>query len=347
MASGDNSYNNSSNSYIAQPGYWCPSQYASPFPNQSIWQGTLRPETWSEQEALHYLPYSPASCSETSDSSSTASTTKRKRNTWSTAEEEILLNLCGEHKSGLKGSGSSQKWQQIADEVNRASDEINASSSLKTGTQCKDKWHNLLNAYKKAKDSSTKTGNDTKTMKAFKHFEQMDMFMGDKHEIAMPFVRNSSKSSVPATSATEASLNEDSSVSSRANATVSNRRISSPLSDLGKPSTSGVLLQDTDETSESPPKKGKSKKGKSPKKAKGKVKKDEQDDRWFDLFEKQTKVLESSQRGQEHYFQFLKESEERGRDLLITAIRELGTVLGGKKGKKRRAEEKLESSDED
>ncbi|XP_068742017.1 uncharacterized protein [Montipora capricornis] len=213
MASGDNSYNNSSNSDIAQPGYWCPSQYASPFPNQSIWQGTLRPETWSEQEALHYLPYSPASCSEMSDSSSTASTTKRKRNTWSTAEEEILLNLCGEHKSGLKGSGSSQKWQQIADEVNRASDEINASSSLKTGTQCKDKWHNLLNAYKKAKDSSTKTGNDTKTMKAFKHFEQMDMFMGDKHEIAMPFVRNSSKSSVPATSATEASLNEDSSVS--------------------------------------------------------------------------------------------------------------------------------------
>ena len=109
MASGDNIYNNSSNRCIAQPGYWCPSQYASPFPNQSIWQGTLRPETWSEQEALYYLPHSPTSCSETSDSSSTASTTKRKRNTWSTAEEEILLNLCGEHKSGLKGSGS---WQQ-------------------------------------------------------------------------------------------------------------------------------------------------------------------------------------------------------------------------------------------
>ena len=81
------------------------------------------------------VSHSPASCSETSDSSSTASTTKRKRNTWSTAEEEILINLCREHKSGLKGSGSSQKWQQIADEVNRASDEINASSSSKTGTQ--------------------------------------------------------------------------------------------------------------------------------------------------------------------------------------------------------------------
>ena len=87
----------------------------------------------------------------TSDSSSTASTTKRKRNTWSTEEEEILLNLCREHKSGLKGSGSSQKWQQIADEVNRGSDEINASSSLKTGTQCRHKWHNLLNAYKKGR----------------------------------------------------------------------------------------------------------------------------------------------------------------------------------------------------
>ena len=108
-----------------------------------------------------------------SDSSSTASSTKRKRNTWGTAEEEILINLCKEHKSGLTGSGSSQKWQQIADEVNRARDEINASSSLKTGTQCRDKWHNLLNAYQKAKDLSTKTGNGTKAMKK--------AIMGDKH----------------------------------------------------------------------------------------------------------------------------------------------------------------------
>ena len=156
MASVDNIYNNFSNSYVAQPGYWCPSQYASPFPNQSTWQGTLRPETWSKQEALYYfIPHSPASCSETSDSSSTASTTKRKRDNWSAAEEEILINLCREHKSGLKRSGSSQKWQQIADKVNRGSDEINAFSSLKTGTQCRDKWHNLLNAYKKAKDLSS------------------------------------------------------------------------------------------------------------------------------------------------------------------------------------------------
>ena len=81
------------------------------------------------------VPHSPASSSETSDSSSKASTTQEKRITWSTAEEEILINLSRERKSGLKGSGSSQKWQQIADEVNRASDEINASSSLKTGTQ--------------------------------------------------------------------------------------------------------------------------------------------------------------------------------------------------------------------
>lgn len=108
-----------------------------------------------------------------SDSSSTASSTKRKRNTWGTAEEEILINLCKEHKSGLTGSGSSQKWQQIADEVNTARDEINASSSLKTGTQCRDKWHNLLNVYKKAKDLSTKTGNGTKAMKK--------AIMGDKH----------------------------------------------------------------------------------------------------------------------------------------------------------------------
>ena len=75
--------------------------------------------------------------------------------------------------------------------------------------------------------------------------------------------------------------------------------------------------------------------------------KDEQDDRWCELFEKQTKILEASQKGQEHCFQFFKESEERGRDLLITAIKELGSVLGGQKGRKRKADEKIESSDED
>ena len=52
--------------------------YASPFPNESTSQGTFRPETWTEQEALHHLPHSLARCSETSDSSSTASTTKTK-----------------------------------------------------------------------------------------------------------------------------------------------------------------------------------------------------------------------------------------------------------------------------
>ena len=115
-----------------------------------------------------------ATCAETSDSSSTASTAKRKRSPWTNAEEEILINLCKEHKSGLKGSGSLQKWQQLADEVNRASDEINASSSLKTGTQCGDKWHNLLNAYKKTKDSSTKTGNGTKAVSGEKGNENKD-----------------------------------------------------------------------------------------------------------------------------------------------------------------------------
>ena len=49
MALGDNIYNNVSKSYITQAGCQCPSQYVSLFPNQSTWQGTLRPETWTEQ----------------------------------------------------------------------------------------------------------------------------------------------------------------------------------------------------------------------------------------------------------------------------------------------------------
>ena len=112
MASDDNSYNSPNSLYFSQAGYWCPSQYGPPFLNQSTWQGRMRPETWAEQDASYYLPHSPASSCETSDSSSTASSTKRKRNTWSTAEEHILIDLCKEHKSGLKGSGSSHKKEE-------------------------------------------------------------------------------------------------------------------------------------------------------------------------------------------------------------------------------------------
>ena len=309
--------------------------------------------------AIFETPHSPQSSEGESSNCSTAGSTagstatsqSRKRTPWMRGEEEILIDLCREHKSAIKGSGSSKTWQEIADRLNKSSEEINVSSSVKTGQQCKDKWHNLLNAYKKAKDSSTKTGGGTKTIKAFKHFEQMDMFMGDKHEITMPFVRNSSQ--IPADSQDSNSFethaavdSEDSSVGSPVNAAVGNL-VSSPPSDHCKPSTSGVQLQQTDGSPQSPSKKSKVKKGKSPKKGKGKLMKDEQDDRWCELFEKQTKILEASQKGQEHCFQFLKESEERGRDLLITAIKELGSVLGGQKGRKRKADEKIDSSDED
>jgi len=108
---------------------------------------------------------------------------RREHHPWTSTEEEILISLCKERGSKLKGSGSSQKWQEIADEPNTLSEEVNTSSMIKTGTQCKDKWRNLLTAYKKAKDSSTKSGNGTEKMKAFKLFDQMDKFMSDKHEI--------------------------------------------------------------------------------------------------------------------------------------------------------------------
>ena len=55
----------------------------------------------------------------------------------------------------MKGKDSSQ----IARELNKLSEEVNSFSSFKTGTQCRDKWHNLLNS-KKAKDSSTKSGGE-------------------------------------------------------------------------------------------------------------------------------------------------------------------------------------------
>lgn len=57
-------------------------------------------------------------------------------------------------------------------------------------------------------------------------------------------------------------------------------------------------------------------------------------------------VLEASQENQENYFKFLSESEARGRELMITAIRELGTVLGSiKNGEKVKAG--VEISDEE
>ena len=56
--------------------------------------------------------------------------------------------------------------------------------------------------------------------------------------------------------------------------------------------------------------------------------------------------MEASQENQENYFKFLSESEARGRELMITAIRELGTVLGSiKNGEKVKAG--VEISDEE
>ena len=199
----------------------------------------------------------------------------------------------------------------MTDELNTLSEEVNTSSTIKTGTQCKDKWPNLLTAYKKAKVSSTKTGNGTEKMKAFKHFDQMDKFMSDKHEIVMLFLRNSSNSSSQISAAVE-----DSALSSQEHFI--------------------VQAQETEGPTESLPIKDKGGKVKSPRKGKGKQKVGE-DDRCYDLLEKQTKILEASQKGQEQYFKFLKESEDGGRDLLISAIRELDTVLDGKRGTRRKA----------
>ena len=71
----------------------------------------------------------------------------------------------------MKGKDSSQ----IARELNKLSEEVNSFSSFKTGTQCRYKWHNLLN-YKRAKDSSTKSGGDARSMKSSNHSDQMNGF---------------------------------------------------------------------------------------------------------------------------------------------------------------------------
>ena len=57
--------------------------------------------------------------------------------------------------------------------------------------------------------------------------------------------------------------------------------------------------------------------------------KGDKEQRWYQLFDKQTNVLEASQKNLEKYFKFLSESEARGRELMITVIREPGTVLSG------------------
>lgn len=57
--------------------------------------------------------------------------------------------------------------------------------------------------------------------------------------------------------------------------------------------------------------------------------KGDKEERWYQLFDKQTNVLEASQKNLEKYFKFLSESEARGRELMITVIREPGTVLSG------------------
>ena len=177
-------------------GYSFSSYWSSPPPQASTSQGFF---SWPERNLSHSQSLAE---SEASDGSSSTANCK-KRTPWTSTEEEILISLCQERGSELKGSGSSQKWKEIADQLNTLSEEVNTSSTIKTGTQCKDKWPNLLTAYKKAKVLSTKSGNGTEKMKAFKHFDQMDKFMSERHEIVMLFVRNSSNSSSQISAAVE------------------------------------------------------------------------------------------------------------------------------------------------
>ena len=95
--------------------------------------------------------------------------------------------------------------------------------------------------------------------------------MGDKHEIAMPFMRSSSKSTAES----------------------STLPVPSGIDDSGDSSTSSqvhseVQVQESARSTEkekgSPKKKAKLRKGKSPKKGKAKLN-DGEDDRWYDLFE--------------------------------------------------------------
>lgn len=163
------------------------------------------------------------------------------------------------------------------------------------GGQCRDKWYNILNSFNNTKDSSTKTEGDTTKMKSFQHFIEMNRFMADKHQIAMPFVRNSGRKS----STFSASKRE--------------------VSFLLHPEE-----QENEEDGSGVPKK----------KGKGHLK----DERWHELFDKQTKVLEASQKNQENYLIFC-QAEARGQELIITAIGELCTVIisGIKNGDKVKA----------
>ena len=112
--------------------------------------------------------------------------------------------------------------------------------------------------------------------------------MADKHEIAMPFVRNSGRKSSPFSA--------------------SEREVSFLLHSKE---------QENEEDGSGVPKK----------KGKGHLN-DDKDERWYKLFDKQTKVLEASQKNQENFLIFC-QSEARRPELIITAIGELCTVISG------------------
>lgn len=125
-------------------------------------------------------------------------------------------------------------------------------------------------------------------MKSFQRFVEMNSFMADKHEIAMPFARNSGcKSSTVSASELKVSCPQHS-----------------------------EEQENEEDGSEVPKKKGK-----------GHLK-DDKDEGWYELFDKQTKVLEASQKNQENYLIFCR-SEARGHELIITAIEEICTVISG------------------
>ena len=106
---------------------------------------------------------------------------KKTYDTWSQAEQKLLVSLWVEHFERLESNESRKAWQDIADTLN------NKFGCNKTKEKCKSKIKYLTNRYKDAKQwNKRQTGGH---MRKTLFYEEIDSVLGCRDIVTLKYVK--------------------------------------------------------------------------------------------------------------------------------------------------------------
>lgn len=219
-------------------------------------------------------------------------------------------------------------WKVIADKLHELRQESGLDTPYRDSTKVKTKYFNLSKKYKQAKDKTRVSGEGSEAIDDCPHFEDFDEFMGSRDIISPKYVVESGTSC-----STSSSTQSTGTESSHNTSTTSENSIC--------PSDNSENMDESEDARDAPTRA--ISKGKAPakrprseepiptskpnKKRKTRRDESENEDKWLQLFQEQNEMMRESQKREKELFERLQGSEESCKDLIVGAIRELGSLF--------------------